>query len=213
MYIGIIGSIGIGKSMLTEALAKRLGYRAYYEPVKENPYLDDFYRDMNRWSFGMQIFMLTQRFKQHREIQTLLEQGIHVVQDQIIFGDIQYATLTHDLGFMDDRDFENYRSHWATLEPLLRLPDVVILLETSVENALARIHQRGRESEKVITKEYLTALTALFTNWANSVAKKTKVLRLDWSSFQPVESVIETIENILHVQLPLPVVSKKADEP
>ncbi|MBI3957009.1 MAG: deoxynucleoside kinase [Candidatus Kerfeldbacteria bacterium] len=204
MYIGIIGSIGIGKSMLTEALAQRLGYRAFSEPVKENPYLDDFYRDMKRWACVMQFFMLTQRFKQHQEIQKLQTEGVHVVQDQIIFGDIQYAKLTHDLGFMDDRDYANYASHFATLEPLLTLPDVVILLETSIENTMARIQQRGRVSEQSIGKDYLASLTQLFSDWADTVNDKTHVLRLDWSSFQPVDSVVKTIENMLHVQLPLP---------
>lgn len=203
MYIGIIGSIGIGKSRLTKALSEHLGYRAYYEPVKENPYLDDFYRDMHRWSFGMQIFMLTQRFKQHQEIQKLQHEGVHVVQDQIIYGDIQYARLTHDLGFMDDRDFANYASHFATLEPLLLLPDVVILLEVDVDRAVARIKERGRASEQAITKEYLESLAKLFSAWADAVQNKTRVLRLDWSAFQPVQEVIKTIEGKLNVQLPL----------
>lgn len=203
MYIGIIGSIGIGKSMLTKALSAHLGYRAYFEPVKENPYLDDFYRDMKRWACVMQFFMLTQRFKQHMEIQKLTDDGNHIVQDQIIYGDIQYAALTHDLGFMDDRDFGNYASHFATLEPLLRLPDVVILLETSVENALARIKERGRPSEKAITAKYLTALAHRFADWADSVKDKTNVLRLDWSDFQPVEEVVRSIEHRLGATIPL----------
>lgn len=203
MYIGIIGSIGIGKTRLTDALSKRLGYRAYYEPVKENPYLDDFYRDMKRYACIMQFFMLTSRFKQHMEIQKLQQQGIHVVQDQIIYGDIQYARLTHDLGFMDDRDFANYASHFAVLEPLLILPDVVILLETSVDYALERIKERGRSSEKGISKKYLTSLANLFSDWADTIQKKTTVLRLDWSKYQPVDEVVSRIEKILQVQLPL----------
>ncbi len=203
MYIGIIGSIGIGKTRLTDALSKRLGYRPFYEPVKENPYLDDFYRDMKRYACIMQFFMLTSRFKQHMEIQTLQKQNIHVVQDQIIYGDIQYARLTHDLGFMDDRDFANYASHFAVLEPLLILPDVVILLETSVDHALSRIKERGRQSEKGISKEYLTSLAKLFSDWADTVQGKTTVLRLDWSQYQPVDEVVSRIERELQVQLPL----------
>ena len=210
MYIGIIGSIGIGKSMLTKALSEHLGYRAFYEPVTENPYLDDFYSDMKRFATIMQFYMLTQRFKQHMEIQKIQDQGNHVVQDQIIFGDIQYARLTRDFGYMEDRDYETYRSHFSVLEPLMRLPDVVILLETSTENAIARIRQRGRESEVSITKDYLEALSRLFVDWAESVKERTKVLRLDWSSFQPVDSVVKTIEDVLHVQLPLPISPRKS---
>ncbi len=207
MYIGIIGSIGIGKTRLTQALSDRLGYRAFFEPVKENPYLDDFYRDMKRYACIMQFFMLTKRFKQHQEIQALQREGTHVVQDQIIFGDIQYARLTHDLGFMDDRDFATYESHFETLEPHLTLPDIVILLETNVENALGRIAERGRESERGISKKYLTELGKLFAIWANDVKDKTTILRLDWSKYQPVDAVVQQIENALRVQLPLPVVS------
>ncbi len=205
MFIGIVGCIGVGKSNLTEALAKRLGYRAFYEPVKENPYLDDFYADGKRWSFEMQIFMLTQRFKQHLEIQELQKNDIGVVQDQIIYGDVIYGQLTHDFGLMDDRDYKNYRAHFETLRPLLRLPDVVIHLDTSVDQALARIHQRGRSSEKSISREYLQALSDLFTEWTDSVKDKTTVLRLDWSSFQPAHEVVKTIEQKLEIQLPLPV--------
>lgn len=205
MFIGIVGCIGVGKSNLTEALAKRLGYRAYYEPVKENPYLDDFYADGKRWSFGMQIFMLTQRFKQHQEIQDLAKKDIGVIQDQIIFGDVIYGQLTHDFGLMDDRDYTNYRAHFETLRPLLLLPDVIIHLDTSVDEALARIKQRGRPSEQAISREYLQRLSDLFTEWTDSVKDKTTVLRLDWSTFRPVHEVVQTIEQKLEIQLPLPV--------
>ncbi len=204
MFIGIVGCIGVGKSNLTEALAKRLAYRAYFEPVIENPYLDDFYADPKRWSFEMQIFMLTQRFKQHLEIQDLRINNVGIVQDQIIFGDVIYGQLTHQFGYMSDRDYANYRSHYETLRPLLRLPDVIIHLDTSVDHALERIKQRGRESEKSISREYLQALSDLFTEWTDSVKDKTTVLRLDWSTFQPVADVVKTIEKKLEIQLPLP---------
>lgn len=205
MFIGIVGCIGVGKSKLTEALAKRLGYRAYFEPVKENPYLDDFYADGKRWSFEMQIFMLTQRFRQHLEIQELRKKDIGVVQDQIIFGDVIYGQLTHDVGLMDNRDYANYRAHFETLRPLLQLPDVVIHLDIPVEQALHRIKQRGRTSEQGITPQYLERLSELFTTWVDSVTDKTTVLRLDWSTFQPVSDVVKTIEKKLEIQLPLPV--------
>lgn len=205
MFIGIVGCIGVGKSNLTEALAKRLGYRAFYEPVKENPYLDDFYADGKRWSFAMQIFMLTQRFKQHLEIQELRRHDVGVVQDQIIFGDVIYGQLTHDFGLMDDRDYANYRSHFETLRPLLHLPDVIVHLDTTVDQAIARIKERGRASEKSISREYLQQLSNLITDWTNLVQDKTTVLRLDWNAFQPVNEVVKTIEQKLEIQLPLPV--------
>lgn len=207
MFIGIVGSIGVGKTRLTEALAQRLGYRAYFEPVKENPYLDDFYANMKRWACIMQFFMLTHRFRQHLEIQDLRKKDISVVQDQIIYGDVLYATLTHELGFMDNRDFLNYSSHFETLRPLLILPDVVIHLETTVDNALKRIRQRGRASERAIDAKYLESLNRLFSEWTASVENTTQLLRLDWNTFQPVEDVVKQIERKLEIQLPLPVQS------
>ena len=206
MYIGIVGCIGVGKSRLTQALADHLGYRAYFEPVTTNPYLDDFYKDMKRYACIMQFFMLTQRFKQHTEIQQLRKNEIGIVQDQIIYGDIIYAKLTHKLGFMDDRDYMNYASHFTTLEPMLQLPDVVIHLTTSIENAMARIQERGRPSEQGIDTDYIRALSDLFNEWTESVKDKTKVIRLDWNTFQPAEEVVKKIERQLNVQLSLPVV-------
>lgn len=197
--------MGVGKSRLTEALAKRLGYKAYFEPVKENPYLDDFYADPKRWAFEMQIFMLTNRFRQHLEVQELSKKDISVVQDQIIYGDVLYAQLTHQFGFMSDRDFKNYKDHFETLRPLLQLPDVVINLQTSIDTIYDRIHNRGRASEKNITREYLSGLTKLMDEWTDSVVQKTKVIYLDWTTFQPIDQVVKEIERQLEVQLPLPV--------
>lgn len=205
MFIGIIGPIGVGKSTLTKALAERLNYRPFFEPVVENPYLDDFYADMKRYATIMQFFMLTQRFKQHQEIQELRQRDIGVVQDLLIFGDVIYATLTHQLGFMDRRDYENYRSHFNVLRPLLSLPDVVIHLRTTPDQALARIKERGRPSEKGIDAHYLQALINLFDEWTNSVRTKTTVIDLDWNTFQPIDDVVKHIEQQLNVQLPLPV--------
>lgn len=205
MFIGIVGCMGVGKSRLTEALAKRLGYKAFFEPVKENPYLDDFYADGKRWSFEMQIFMLTHRFRQHLEVQQLSKNDIGVVQDQIIYGDVLYGQLTHEFGLMDKRDYANYKAHFETLRPLLQLPDVVINLETSIDTTIERIRERGRTSEKNIDRAYLERLTALFAEWTASVESQTKVIRLDWTTYQPVDEVVKKIEKQLDVQLPLPV--------
>lgn len=205
MFIGIVGCLGVGKSRLTEALATRLDYRAFYEPVKENPYLDDFYADPKRYACIMQFFMLTQRFKQHREVQELSAKGLGVVQDQVIYGDVLYARLTHQFGYMDDRDFATYVSHYEALRPLLQLPDVVIHLEASIATIEQRIRERGRTSERTIGRDYLQALSELFTEWTRSIEKQTKIIRLDWTTYQPVEDVVKEIERQLDIQLPLPV--------
>lgn len=208
MFIGIVGCMGVGKSRLTEALAERLGYRAFFEPVKNNPYLDDFYTNGQRWAFAMQIFMLTHRFRQHLEVQDLAKRDIGVVQDQIIYGDVLYGQLTHEFGLMDDRDYANYKAHFETLRPLLLLPDVIVHLQTSIDTVVERIAQRGRDSEKSIDRKYLERLTALFDEWTSSVQEKTKVIHLDWTTFQPVEDVVKTLEQKLELQLPLPVVAE-----
>jgi deoxyadenosine/deoxycytidine kinase len=111
---------------------------------------------------------------------------------------------------MDDRDYMNYASHFTTLEPLLQLPDVVIHLTTSVDNAMERIKQRGRTSEKAIDADYLKALTGLFDEWTDSVKERTKVVKLDWNTFQPADEVVKKIEKQLKIQLPLPVVPSAA---
>jgi deoxyadenosine/deoxycytidine kinase len=205
MFIGIVGCMGVGKSRLTEALAKHLGYKAYFEPVKENPYLDDYYADPKRYACIMQFFMLTHRFRQHMEIQELSKKDIGVVQDLIIYGDVIYAELNHMVGNMDDRDYANYRSHFEVLRPLLQLPDVIINLETSIDTIVKRIECRGRASEKNIDRSYLESLTKLLFDWTTSVEDKTKVIHLDWTTFQPVDEVVKEIERQLEVQLPLPV--------
>jgi deoxyadenosine/deoxycytidine kinase len=208
MHIGIIGCIGVGKSRLTSALTDRLGFRAYYEPVKENPYLDDYYQDPKRYACIMQFFMLTARFRQHLEIQDLVSRGVGVVQDQVIYGDILYGRLTHDFGYMDDRDYETYRAHFEALRPMLRLPDVVIYLDADLKTLQARIKERGRSSEKAIAPDYLERLSKLFSDWADEVAGRTKVIRLDWNAYQPIDEVVAQVEKALDIQLRLPVVAK-----
>lgn len=204
MHIGIVGCIGVGKSRLTSALAEHLGYRAYFEPVKENPYLDDFYRQPTRFATIMQFFMLTARFRQHLAIQDLRQRGLGIVQDQIIYGDVLYGQLTHEFGYMDDRDYTTYREHFRTLEPLLKLPDVIIELRVDLPTIQQRISERGRNSEKSISAEYLKRLSEIFSEWVASVENKTKVVRLDWNAYQPIEQVVKNLEQQLDVQLRLP---------
>ncbi len=207
MHIAIVGCLGVGKSQLTKALADHLGYRGYYEPVKENPYLDDFYADPKRHAAIMQFFMLTSRFRQHLEIQDLQQHGISALQDQTIFGDVLYGQLTHEFGFMTDRDYATYKDHFEALRPMLRLPDVVIHLAADTDMIAQRVLSRGREAERGIDAAYLRRLSELFAIWVNSVRDKTSVIELDWNSFQPVEDVVARVEKDLAVQLRLPVVA------
>jgi deoxyadenosine/deoxycytidine kinase len=131
-----------------------------------------------------------------------------VIQDQIIYGDILYGRLTHDFGYMDDRDYETYRAHFDCLRPLLRLPDVIISLEADIKTLQGRINERGRSSEKAIADEYLQRQSVLFRAWADEVSDQTKVIKLDWNAYQPIDEVVTQVEKALDIQLRLPVVEK-----
>lgn len=207
MHIAIVGCMGIGKSVLTDALSKHLDYRAFFEPVKENPYLDDFYADPQRHAAMMQIYMMTSRFRQHMEIQQLNRDNIGVVQDLTIYCDVLYGQLTHEFGFMSDRDYTTYKEHFEAIRAMLLLPDVVVHLMADVDQVAARIAKRGRASEKGIDVNYLRRLSELIEGWSNSVEKKTNVIHLDWNAFQPVNDVVDKIERELSLQLRIPVVA------
>jgi len=207
MHIAIVGCIGVGKSQLTESLSQQLGFRGFYEPVKENPYLDDFYAEPQRHAAIMQFFMLTARFRQHLAIQELRGHGVGTVQDQPIFGDVLYGQLAHEFGFMSDRDYSTYRDHFEAIRPMLRLPDVVVHLNASLDTILQRVKERGRASEQTIDPAYLRRLAQLFHEWSISVREQTAVLDLDWNSFQPVEQIAEQVQEKLAIQLRLPRVS------
>lgn len=197
--------MGVGKTRLTQALEKHLQYRAFYEPTSENPYLDDFYADMRSFAFKSQIFVLTQRFRQHLDIQELASNGVHALQDQLIFVDALYAQLAHERGTMDERDYATYRDHYTTLRQFLKLPDVLIHLRTPLENILQRIAERGRDSEKEIDHAYVEQLDQLIHDWVGSIGNETQLLPLDWTTYQPVEDVVRAVEKELNIQLVLPV--------
>lgn len=197
--------MGIGKTRLTTALAKHLGYRAFFEPTKENPYLDDFYHRQSVYALRNQLFVVTHRFQQHLEVQELTKNNVGVVQDQLFFIDGLYARLAHEMHFIDDRDYALYADHFRVLERFVKLPDVILFLKTPLENIVERIRERGRESEKNIDERYVERLNTLIENWVGSVKNGTQVMELDWTTYQPVDEVVKTVEQKLNVQLMLPV--------
>ena len=205
MYIGIVGCMGIGKTKLTQALASHLRYRAFYEPVRQNPYLDDFYSDMPAYAFKNQLFVLTHRFRQHLEIQELHRNGVGVLQDQLLFVDALYAKLAHELKVMDDRDFSTYTNLFGTIKDFIILPTVIVHLRTPVTTIQERIRERGRASEKEVSKKYLQLLSDFIDEWTKSISAGTQVIQMDWTTYQPVEDVVKQIEDRLQVQLILPV--------
>ncbi len=162
-YLVLAGNIGAGKSTLVGLLAERLGFRPYYEPVAENPYLEDFYADMARWAFHSQLFFLTHRIKSHR---ALMNDPASVVQDRSVYEDAEvFARNLYGQGIMSARDWETYRSLYRTLTDLLPPPDLVVYIRASVPTLKRRIAKRGRAFEAAISDDYLAGLNQLYEEW------------------------------------------------
>ncbi len=165
-YIAIAGNIGVGKSTLTELLARRLGWEPYFEAVDENPYLADFYADMQRWAFHSQVFFLTRRLRHHHE---LLQRNGSVIQDRCVYEDAEiFARNLYLQGFMAERDYTVYRELYETVVHILPPPDLVVYLQASVPTLLERIRRRGRAYEQSIDSQYLEQLNVLYDTWANT---------------------------------------------
>jgi deoxyadenosine/deoxycytidine kinase len=165
-FIAVAGNIGVGKSTLVEMICERLESKPYYEPVTENPYIADFYRDMVSWSFHSQIFFLTHRLRIHQE---LIRNSGSVIQDRSIYEDAEvFAQNLFAQGRMSERDFTTYRSLYRTLAEYLPPPDLMIYLRASVPTLLNRIALRNRDYEQQIAPEYLSRLNELYENWINN---------------------------------------------
>ncbi len=175
MHIAIAGNIGSGKTTLTRMLAKRYGWIPRYEPVDNNPYLEDFYKDMNRWSFNLQIYFLNKRFKEVVEISQSKET---IIQDRTIFEDARiFAPNLHDQGYMSDRDFQNYSDLFDLMMSLVKWPQLMIYIRSSIPTLVKHIEKRGRDYEKSIRLDYLAGLQQRYEDW---IAKyKGEVLIID----------------------------------
>ena len=194
LFVAIAGNIGAGKTTLTRLLSEKLGWRAYYEKVIDNPYLSDFYGDMNRWSFHLQIFFLSHRFKSQKEIS---EWPNSCIQDRSIYEDVEiFAQTLFENGNMSQVDFDNYRELFSIMVTYLRKPDLIIYLETPVEKLVERILHRGRDYERTIDPNYLRQLNDAYDNWISKAEKSNfKVLRIDTTNknFEKNEEDLETI--------------------
>lgn len=193
MFIGVAGLIGAGKSTLTTKLAEHLGYAPVYEPVKDNPYLADFYEDIPRWTFPMQMHLLSRRFRQHQEVIWGLRRQGGVVQDRTIYEDTLFARMHYDDGMMDERDYDTYINLFRDMQNFLKYPDVIVYLRVPPEIAATRINSRGRSMEKDIPIEYLKGLEAKYEEFAHEMTRYTVVVPIDWSDYQPTETVAEMI--------------------
>lgn len=182
MHIAIAGNIGSGKTTLTKMLAKRYGWSPHFEPVDNNPYLEDYYNDMKRWSFNLQIYFLSKRFKDVVEIS---RSDKAIVQDRTIFEDARiFAPNLHDMGLMSDRDFQNYSELFDLMISLVKLPDLMIYIRASVPRLIEHIQQRGRSYEQTIRIDYLKGLNDRYEEWIKDYKGKLIIVEGDTCDFQ-----------------------------
>jgi len=169
MHVAVAGNIGAGKTTLTKLLAKHYKWEPQLEDVVDNPYLDDFYNQMERWSFNLQVYFLNSRFRQVSQIR---QSGKDIIQDRTIYEDAHiFAPNLHAMGLMTNRDFENYRSLFDLMESFVEGPDLLIYLRSSIPNLVAQIHKRGRDYENTISIDYLSRLNERYEAWIHGYNK------------------------------------------
>ena len=176
MHVAVAGNIGAGKTTLTKLLAKHYKWESQLEDVVDNPYLDDFYNQMERWSFNLQVYFLNSRFRQVLQIR---KSGKEIIQDRTIYEDAHiFAPNLHAMGLMTNRDFENYRSLFDLMESLVQGPDLLIYLRSTIPNLVEQIHKRGRDYENSISIDYLSRLNERYEAWIHGYDKG-KLLIID----------------------------------
>ncbi len=201
MHVAIAGNIGAGKTTLTKLLAKHYKWKPHYESVDENPYLDDFYGQMERWSFNLQIYFLNSRF---RQILKLRNSGNKIIQDRTIYEDANiFAPNLHAMGLMTNRDYENYSSLFELMENLVTPPDLLIYLRADIQTLVGQIHKRGRDYENTISIDYLSRLNERYEAWITEYTKG-KLLIIDVNDLNFVDKpedlgyIIDKIDAQIH---------------
>ena len=183
MHIAVAGNIGSGKTTLTDLLAQHYGWNAHYETTEDNPYLNDFYNDMRRWSFNLQVYFLNSRFRQVLEFR---KSGETVIQDRTIYEDAEiFAPNLHAMELMDTRDFNNYFELFSLMSKLVQPPDLLIYLRASVPTLVSQIQTRGREFESSISIDYLNGLNERYEDWIEryDLGKKL-IINVDETNFK-----------------------------
>lgn len=195
MHIAVSGNIGSGKTTLTRLLSKHFGWRSHFEDVDNNPYLNSFYEDMQRWSFNLQIYFLNSRF---RQVQDIRKSGDTVVQDRTIYEDAYiFATNLYEMGLMETRDFKNYRDLFELMSSFLQPPDLLIYLRASVPTLVRQIQKRNRDYEQTIRLDYLQALNKYYEEWiANYDLGKLLIIDSDNIELDNPDDLSHIIDNI-----------------
>jgi deoxyadenosine/deoxycytidine kinase len=201
MHIAVAGNIGGGKTTLTELLAKHYKWIPHYEDVDENPYLNDFYNDMQRWSFNLQIYFLNSRFKQITDIR---KSGKTIIQDRTIYEDAEiFAPNLHSMGLMSTRDFKNYKTLFDSMVSVIQAPNLLIFLKATVPTLVNQIQKRGREYESSIRIDYLKQLNDRYEKWINSYKLgKLLIINVDDLDFtskpEDLSFIIDKIDAQIH---------------
>lgn len=199
MHIAIAGNIGSGKTTLTRMLAARYGWTPKYESVDFNPYLSDFYDDMSRWSFNLQIYFLNKRFK---DVVDISKNSETIIQDRTIYEDAKiFAPNLHDMGLMSSRDFDTYSDLFDLMMSLVKMPDLLIYLKSSIPNLVSQIQKRGREYEKTIRIDYLTGLNERYDTWIDSYKGHLLVIDADKYKFGNKEEDFEAVTDMIDSEL------------
>ena len=205
MHIAIAGNIGCGKTTLTRMLAEHYGWQPRYESVSDNPYLEDFYADMERWSFNLQIYFRNRRFK---EVVEISQTDDIIVQDRTIFEDACiFAPNLHDQGMMSDRDFNNYKDLFDLMMSLVKLPDLMIYIRSSISTLVSQIQKRGREYEQTMRLDYLQGLERRYEEWIKTYEGRLLVIDGDNCKFgdnpEHFDQVINRIDGLLYGLFPI----------
>lgn len=200
MHIAVAGNIGSGKTTLTTLLANHYKWEAHYEDVSTNPYINDFYEDMQRWSFNLQIYFLNTRFTQ---VQDIRSNKRNVIQDRTIYEDaFIFAPNLHSMGLMTARDFENYFSLFSLMENFIAPPDLLIYLRASVPTLVSHIQSRGREYEESIRLDYLKRLNERYEAWISQYDRgKLLVIDVDNNKFTTSKEDLGTIINSIESEI------------
>ena len=202
MHIAVVGNIGAGKTTLTEMLAQNYNWEAQFESIEGNPYIEDFYSDMKRWSFNLQVYFLNSRFQQIRDIQA--DPSRSVIQDRTIYEDaFIFAENLHDMGLMTTRDHVNYRAIFDNITSYIKPPDLLIYLKASVPTLVENIQRRGREYETSIRIDYLQKLNDKYDKWIKNYQEgKLLVLDKDKLDFanksEDLNFIFENVEREIH---------------
>ncbi|MBQ7750349.1 MAG: deoxynucleoside kinase [Bacteroidales bacterium] len=199
MHIAIAGNIGSGKTTLTKMLAAHYGWTPKFESVEFNPYLADFYEDMERWSFNIQIYFLNKRFK---DVVDISRQKDIIIQDRTIYEDARiFAPNLHSMGLMSTRDFENYSDLFDLMMSLVAKPDLMIYLRSSIPNLIAQIQKRGREYERSIRIDYITGLNQRYEDWIKDYDGRLLIVDVDQIKFENRPEDFQVITDRIDAEL------------